>query len=49
MLGNRKGVAMIEYALLVALIAVILATAIKPVREQIETVFDNVRIALGGE
>ena len=48
MLGNRKGVAMIEYALLAALIALFLVTSITALRNQVATVFDNVRTALGG-
>ena len=45
-LCDRKGVAMIEYALLAALIALFLVASIRPLRNQIATVFDNVRIQL---
>ncbi len=47
-LRNRRGVAMIEYALLAALIALFLVASITPLRTQIGTVFNNVRLALGG-
>ncbi len=47
-LGNRRGVAMIEYALLAALIALALAATITPLKTQIATVFDNIQIKLGG-
>ena len=47
-LGNRRGVAMIEYALLGALIALFLVASITPLRTQIATVFNNIRVALGG-
>ena len=46
--GNRRGVAMIEYALLGALIALFLVASITPLRTQIATVFNNIRVALGG-
>ena len=47
-LGNRKGVAMIEYALLAALIALFLVASITPLRTQIASVFDAIRLKLGG-
>ncbi len=47
-LGNRKGVAMIEYALLAALIALFLVTSVTALRDQVATVFDNIRTKLGG-
>jgi pilus assembly protein Flp/PilA len=45
---DRKGAAMIEYALLAALIALALVAALGPLRTQIATVFNNIRVALGG-
>ena len=46
--GDRRGVAMIEYALLGALIALFLVASITPLRTQIATIFNNIRTALGG-
>ena len=45
-LRARKGVAMIEYALLAALIALALVTAITAMRGQLGTVFQRIQQAL---
>jgi len=39
---------MIEYALLATLVAVFLVTGITAMRAQIATVFNSIRVALGG-
>ena len=41
-LKNRKGATMVEYALLVALIAVILTTAVSAFSTQVGTVFSTI-------
>ncbi len=45
-LRGKKGVAMIEYALLAALIALALVGVITAMRGQLGTVFDRIRTAL---
>ena len=45
-LRGKKGVAMIEYALLAALIALALVGVITAMRGQLGTVFDRIRQAL---
>ena len=47
-LRKKQGVAMIEYALLAALIALFLVTSIKGLRDQIAIVFGNIKTSLGG-
>ena len=45
-LFTRKGVTMIEYALLAALISIIGITAIKSISVKVKTTFENVDTAL---
>ena len=47
-LKKKQGVAMIEYALLAALIALFLVTSITGLRDRISKVFDNIKTSLGG-
>lgn len=47
-LRNQRGATMVEYALLVALIALLVVGAAKILGGQISTVFTNIKGALGG-
>ena len=46
--GCEKGQTLIEYALLVVLIAIVVIVALQLLGPQIEAVFDNIRGELGG-
>jgi pilus assembly protein Flp/PilA len=45
---NARGAAVTEYALLVALIAIVVIAAITLLGTQIRTIFENITTALGG-
>ena len=46
--GQEKGQTLIEYALLVLLIAIIVIAVLVLLGPQIATVFENIRTSLGG-
>ncbi len=48
MLRKDDGATAIEYALIVTLIALAIIVAVTAVGDQLSTVFDNVKTALGG-
>ncbi len=47
-LRDEEGATAIEYALIAALIAVVIATALSPIGERIKVLFGNILTALGG-
>jgi len=48
MLRNEKGQGLTEYALIIALIAIVAVAAVTLLGEQIETIFTDITTALGG-
>ena len=46
--ASRRGVTMIEYALMLALLVIVLVTALPPVRQQLGRIFDSLSAAFGG-
>ena len=47
--GNRKGQGMVEYALIIALVAVVLVGGLVLLSDQVGAVFTGITTALGGE
>lgn len=47
-LRDEEGATAIEYALIAALIAVVIATALSPIGARIAVIFGNILKALGG-
>jgi len=47
-LGRKEGASLVEYGLLVSLIAVVCMAGVKLVGQQVSAVFTNVANALGG-
>jgi pilus assembly protein Flp/PilA len=45
---RKEGQGMVEYALIIALVAVFLVAGLTAMRGQIVSVFDSIRTALGG-
>lgn len=48
-LKNKRGQGMVEYVLIIALIAIIVMVALGPLGEQIALKFDEVYAKLGGQ
>lgn len=47
--GNERGASMVEYALLVVLIAIIAIAAIRLAGDQVASTFDTIASSLGGD
>lgn len=48
LLGNKKGQGMVEYGLIIGLVAVILITALIAMRQQLISIFTNITSGLAG-
>jgi len=48
MISNKKGQGMVEYGLIIAVIAIVVLVALTPVGTALSTVFTNITTAISG-